>query len=84
MTENRGAEVHTARVETTKESKAVPADHLPHSTNNPYYFPYYYQSHAFFAAIAEAGNEVGDPFLEERRKLGLPSWCNAWTYLDMH
>jgi len=83
MTENRGAEVHTSRVETTKEMKAVPADDWSHSTRNPY-FTYYYRAPALYAAIAAAGNEIGDPLLEEKKKLGLPSWCNAWTYLDTH
>ena len=84
MTENRRAEIHTRRVETTKEMKAVPADDLSHSTSNPNHLLYYYRPHALYAAIAAAGNEVGDPFLEEKKKLGLPSWCNAWTYLDTH
>lgn len=80
MTENRRAEIHTRRVETTKEMKAVPADDLSHSTSNPYY----YRAPALYAVIAAAGNEIRDTLLEEKKKLGFPSWCNAWTYLDTH
>lgn len=76
MKKKRGDEVHTRRVKTTKEMKAVPADDLSHSTS--------YRNYALYAAIAAPGNEIGDSLLEEKKKLSLPSWCNAWTYLDTH
>lgn len=81
MTTNRRREVHEIRVETIKEAKAVPADDF--STRNSYYYNFSNAS-SFFPAIAVGGSEGVDPMSEEKRKLGLPPWCNAWTYADRH
>ena len=83
MTEHRRSEVHTSRVETTRESKAVPADHFSRHADPYYAYPPYGRAPAFYAAIA-AGDEFNDPFVEEKHKLGLPVWCNAWTYSEIH
>lgn len=80
MGTNRRIEVHEIRVETIKEAKAVPADDF--STRNSYYYNFSHASR-FLAAIT-AGGEGVDPLTEEKRKLGLPGWCNAWTYAHKH
>ena len=84
MTESRGDEVHTDRVKTIKETEAVPADDLSPAASNPYYSTYYFRQAALYSTIFPAVNETGDALLEEKKKLGLPTWCNAWTFLDTH
>jgi hypothetical protein len=79
MTTNRKNEVHVIRVETIKEDRAVPAD--DYSIRNSYYG--FTHTSRFLAAI-NAGGEGVDPLTEEKRKLGLPGWCNAWTYAHKH
>ena len=82
MTKNRGEEVHVGRAETVKEAKAIPADN--YSTRNAY--AYYgnstHASHCILAIIA--GDEGGDLMAQEKRRLGLPGWCNVWTYTETH
>jgi len=81
MTTNRRREVHEIRVETIKEAKAVPVDDFSTRTSYNYNFGH---ASRFFPAIAVGGSEGVDPVSEEKRKLGLPLWCNAWTYTHEH
>jgi hypothetical protein len=80
MEDSRGGEVHLLRVTTLAEPTAVPTD--GYSTRNPYYYGFVHRSH-FIAAIHAGGDGV-DSLTEEKRKLGLPGWCNAWTNVNKH
>lgn len=69
----RTTEVHFERVKTIKESKAVPADQGSRLSGAQYY-------NWANTPLVLAGDEFGDGLQEERQKLGLPSFCTAWTY----
>ena len=73
MEAQRRGEVHGLGAETVVEKKAVPLD--PPSRDYP----------TFYGQMVVAPPPIfGDKWTEERRKLGLPSWVQAWREAQIH
>jgi len=73
MEAQRRDEVHGLGAETVAETKAVPLERP--SRAHP----------AFYAQMISAPPAIfGDAWAEERRRLGLPSWVQAWREAQIH
>ena len=73
MEAQRTGEVHRLGAETVKETKAIP---LEPPKSNP----------ALFYITMNFGQPelYGDAWMEEKRRLGLPSWATAWREAQVH
>jgi hypothetical protein len=73
MEAQRRDEVHRLGAETVKETKAIP---LEPPKSNP----------ALFYVTMNFGQPelYGDAWMEEKRRLGLPSWATAWREAQVH
>ncbi len=73
MEAQRRGEVHGLGAKTFAETKAVPLDRP--SRGHP----------AFYGQMSIAPPAIfGDAWAEEKRKLGLPSWVQAWREAQIH
>ena len=73
METQRRGEVHSLGTETVAETKAVPLDRS--SRGHP----------AFYGQMITAPPAIfGAAWAEEKRKLGLPSWVQAWRESQIH